>query len=122
MRIAAHLDGVERAAHALHDALDEEIAMALERCGRIVAAAAKTEHSFTNRTGDLEASIESLNAVGTFSRDTLSVSVVARMPYGSYLEEGDWPFLASALAEHSSEMTGELEIGIERAIARAGWR
>jgi hypothetical protein len=83
------VDEIERRGHALFDALDDEMAHAIERAGEIIAEEARQNHAFTNRTGDLEASIRSIPPVGRFLDGTLRGGVVADMPYASYVEGSD---------------------------------
>jgi hypothetical protein len=125
------VDEIERRGHALFDALDDEMAHAIERAGEIIAEEARQNHAFTNRTGDLEASIRSIPPVGRFLDGTLRGGVVADMPYASYVEGSEIgaeasasarPFLQPALEQKQSELDDEVQAAANRAAERAGFR
>jgi hypothetical protein len=139
MFVAASIEGVVEATRALTNALDDEIADALERIATRIALAARTEHSFTNRTGKLEASISIGTPVGSWVRGSLRINIFARTPYASYVEDvtggsvfypgpggelieaGKWSYLARAWGEHADETMPTVDLAINNAISRAGW-
>lgn len=58
------------------------------------AQEAKTKHRFTNRSGDLERSIE--GTVLGWDGDTCKGTIVAKSKYASFVEEGRGPVVAKA--------------------------
>lgn len=144
MRVVTSIQGAQEAAAELTEALDLWIRDALVGVATRVALAARVEHSFTNRTGDLEASFDVNEPRGTFSKETLSIAIVARTKYASYLEgddpsqatggmrwypgpdgelmeAGKWSYLARAWSEHAAETQPLLDAAINDAIKVAGW-
>ena len=135
------LTAVEVALDDMSDALDRQIADALTDIDNLIAADAAANHTFTNRTGDLEASIQSRPQRGTWINGTLSGGVDAGESYGSYLEEGTgdgyhaftsqidndsvdygpWAFLTPAMLRQDNVIDGRLETALIQATNDAGW-
>lgn len=73
------------------DAAERELAatlpFALMDGAMVVADEAVASHTYTNRTGRLQASTRADSVRGSW-RSGYTVSVVGAMPYGSFLEEG----------------------------------
>ena len=98
---------------------EREIAEELERVAeghaRRVAAEAQASHPYTDRTGDLTASIEALPAQGDALDGTLSASVVAGMDYAGYVEAAGFAFLEPAAERTESALVADAEAALARA-------
>ena len=80
MDLIAAIDAMERA-------VDGTIPFAAMEVGMLIATQAQTGHSYTNRTGRLEASTRADSVRGSW-RNGYTLTVVGATTYGSYLEEG----------------------------------
>lgn len=107
--LSPFLDDVERAGL---DALED----AVTRAGEVVAFAARADHPYTDRTGDLTGSIEGLPAVRT--ANGAQGGVVAGMDYASYVEGRGYAFLEPALMSQQGRIDHELADALSRAAAR----
>lgn len=67
--------------------LSSSLPFALMDGAMVVADEAVSSHTYTNRTGRLQASTRADSVRGSW-RSGYTVSVVGAMPYGSFLEEG----------------------------------
>jgi len=106
--VAQALTGWER---EVGEALGE---VAEEHAAR-VAAEARASHPYTDRTGNLTASIEALPAQGSVRGGDLTASVVAGEDYASYVDRGRFAFLVPA----AERVERELADAAERALAEA---
>lgn len=70
------------------------------------AAAARDGHTFVNRSGDLERSIQNV-VVGWVNDNLYVANIVARTPYASYVEEGTPPHLIPGNPTLSFDWKGE---------------
>jgi hypothetical protein len=115
MRIDLAFSGVDAWLDALGDALDEEMATAMERSCDAIAANARRGHTFQNRTGNLERSISTMGVTGRFMAGSLAGVVWAPETYGQYVEVR-LPFLAPA----ADRMAPALDREAADAALRAG--
>ena len=122
----AHLVGAEawraRADRAVMRALDEVVAA----IARDAAERARASHPYTDRTGNLTASIGPRE---NFTRgDVVEGGVEAQMPYASYIEEGTenedgstriaaLPYLGPALTLAAESADAQLMDALDRAFA-----
>lgn len=119
----ARIVGADGWLRDLDAALTVELAEGMERAGELVAAAARAEHDYQNRTGTLEErTMVGGPAVTTAGR--VSVTVVGDTRYGKCIEEGTSRirprrFLASAAERCESAIVGELSEAMARAAERA---
>lgn len=99
------LEAIDEMERSFNDALT----FALMDGAMLVAEQAKTGHSFTNRTGRLEAAIRPDSVRGSW-RNGYKVTVVGARPYGSYLEEG---------REHTAyDLHDGVEMGSEQVVTQ----
>lgn len=111
--------GVEEWVRALQGALVEELAEGMERAGEMVAAEARQNHDYENRTGTLEERTMVGGPVVT-TTNHVTVTVVGDTPYGKWIEEGTdhirpRRFLASAYDRRVSGVVAELDVALHRA-------
>jgi hypothetical protein len=85
------VDGVVAALKVAGENLGQYVPMALELGGDLVAAEAKRNHGYTDRTGLLTNSIARDQVQGSFDGQNLSVTVSAGAPYAAYVELGTRP-------------------------------
>ena len=88
--------------------LSESLPFALMDGAMVVADEAVSSHTYTNRTGRLQASTRADSVRGSW-RSGYTVSVVGAMPYGSFLEEGTsriqgYAFLLPAYARREAQV------------------
>ena len=124
MEIDAEFRGLDEAFDALTRALEPGVREGLERIAEAVAVAAATEHPYTDRTGNLTASIEATPATGTLADGTLTATVVAGEEYASYVDERpEYAFLKPARRriEQAGEAARALDAALDRAAHDAGW-
>ena len=79
------------------------VIIATEMTQTQIVAEAKTNHPYTDRTGDLTRSIDKGRVIET--RNSISAEVVATMHYASYVEEGTsrsapYPYLLPAIEKN----------------------
>lgn len=72
---------------AMERAVDETIPFAAMDAGMLIATQAQTGHTYTNRTGLLEASTRADSVRGSW-RSGYTLTVLGATRYGSFLEEG----------------------------------
>lgn len=99
------------ALNATERALDGELLPAMLDIAQGVADDAKTGHPWRNRTGRLEGSIRQEGASGSL-RTGYRVSVTARTPYASFLEEG---WVSRRQLWHRDTSGNEIHMGTETA-------
>lgn len=80
------LKGLDAEVRRILAACDKAAPKALARATELVTDEARAHHTFENRTGNLEASIESVPPTGVFSHGTLQGAAAAGMPYAEYVE------------------------------------
>lgn len=100
--------------------VDLEVSRAVGELAVKTAAAARREHDFRNRTGNLEGSIESTPPIGSFSSDSLQSSVAAGADYASFVER-KIPYLGPAWDSIEPYASESLEAALARASREAGW-
>lgn len=128
------LEGVEAMCLQALAQLDVELAHAAQRIADDVAAEARRDHPYTDRTGRLTQSTQAMPPRGEFSNNNLRAVVVAGAPYASYLEgrtelgeaeDGTWDrayaFLMPAWARSEGKALETVEAAMATALARAGW-
>lgn len=115
----ARLTGFSEALDGLADALREGTADGTNAAARAVADDAKANHSFENRTGDLEASIDVIEDPGSAHPDAPVAYVVATEDYASYVEERK-PYLEPAAERSEGAMRAALEGALEAALSKRG--
>ena len=86
----------------------------LDEAARITAAAARARHPYQNRTGDLEASTQAVEAEGDVWSDHAQSAVAATMPYAGFVNERR-PFLEPAWDAVSGTATHAFEVALARA-------
>lgn len=104
--LRARLAGLDAALDGIARGVERAAKRTVERHGERVAGAAKTEHPYTDRAGDLTASIEGLPATGAALDGAMIGGTAAGAGHASYVEEGTprakaYPFIepAAVLAE-----------------------
>lgn len=121
----ARLDGIEEALQELEDEVMEALPGIVTQWAQGAAQHARAEHPYTDRTGDLTASIEALPA--RTMGDRVEGGVVAGMDYASFVDEGTsrarpYPYMEPA-AQASEPYAEEIaERGLRTATTAAGWR
>lgn len=102
----------------------EELAAGMERAGEMVAAEARANHDYTNRTGTLQERTMVGGPVLT-TANHVSVKVVADTRYASYIEDGTKNadeserirprrFLAKAAERRTSGIAAEMQVAMHR--------
>lgn len=96
----------------------EELAVGMERAGEMVAAEARANHDYTNRTGTLEERTMVGGPVVT-TPQRIIVTVVADTRYASFIEDGTTRirprrFLAHAAERRSSGIAAEMQVAMHR--------
>lgn len=117
------LVGVDAWASELKGALAEELAEGMTRGGEMVAAEARANHDYENRSGDLEERTM-VGGPATTTANRVSIPVVGDTPYGKWIEEGTSRirprrFLANALTRRLSGVVAEVNVALHRAGERA---
>lgn len=121
----ATVDGIEEALQKLEDETLEALPGVIDGWSAGVAASARADHPYTDRTGSLTGSIEALPARDVGGR--VEGGVVAGMSYASYVENGTersrpYPYLAPAARDTEPYAEEIAERGMRAAITAAGWR
>lgn len=121
----ATLDGIEEALQELEDETLSALPGIVETWAQGAAQHARAEHPYTDRTGNLTASIEALPArtVG----DRVEGGVVAGAIYASYVDEGTdrsrpYPFMEPAAQATEPYVDEIAERGLRAATTAAGWK
>ncbi len=122
----ARFTGAAEAAGRLLDALDASMTDAARRGAELVAASARAEHPYQNRTGDIERKTELAGPDGTFTAGTLVVFVEADTEYASFVDEGTarsrpFPFLLPAYEREEPSIVDLFNDAMREAAQRAGW-
>ncbi len=123
---SATLNGLEEALQELEDETLSGLPAIVETWAQGAAQHARAEHPYTDRTGNLTASIEALPARTVGGR--VEGGVVAGMDYASYVDEGTsrarpYPYLQPAAQATESYAEEIAERGLRAAVTRAdGWR
>lgn len=112
--------GLDDAVADLTAALDQELQQVMLRVAQAVAEEAATNHSYENRSGDLQAATQAGGTRGNASDGEIVVNVVGDTPYGEYVE-GKMPFLAPAFEAADDRISAELEAALQRAVERGRW-
>lgn len=121
--------GVDAWLSDLEGALTEELAAGMERAGEMVAAEARANHDYENRTGLLEERTMVGGPVTT-TANHVTVPIVADTRYASYIEDGTKNadeserirprrFLAKAAERRVSGIDAEMAVALHRAGERA---
>lgn len=121
----ARLDGIEEALQELEDEVMEALPGIVTQWAQGAAQHARAEHPYTDRTGDLTASIEALPA--RTMGDRVEGGVVAGMDYASFVDEGTsrarpYPYMEPAAAATQDYAEEVAERGLRTATTAAGWR
>lgn len=118
-----------RSVRSLGGHLDDELERCVDRAATAIAASAKAQHPYTDRTGRLTRSTRAHRAHGRFTRGNLQAEVVAgaRDPYsgtayGSFVEALGFAFLEPAWERVEQGVGYELEDALEAAVTKAGLR
>ncbi len=119
------LVGVDVWVADLTAALTTELAAGVERAGEMVAAEARANHDYENRSGTLQERTM-VGGVPLTTANHVSIKVVADTRYASYIEDGTKNkdeserirprrFLAKAAERRESGMAAELSVALHRA-------
>lgn len=113
----ASIDGLDEAINELETGVLTAYRDSLSAGAEIIAGIARRDHPYTDRTGDLTASIESIAppAAG------FSAAVVAGEDYASFLEERGFAFLEPAARTADPYMENDLDNRLRTAIGHAAW-
>lgn len=114
----AGLTGVAQALTGWEREIGEALEEVVEDHAARVAAEARADHPYTDRTGNLTASIEALPAQGSVRGGDLRATVVAGEEYASYVDSGRFRYLLPA----AERVEGELADAADRALAAATTR
>lgn len=104
----------------IKSALDIEVRDGMLRAAQIVAEEAASQHSYQNRTGDLQGATQAGAVSGNATDGEVSVDVVGDTEYGEHVE-AKLPFLEPAADRSDARVDDELDAALERAAQRAGW-
>lgn len=123
MTVTVDLLGLDAFVAELSAALDDELPTAMDNTAEAVAATARAEHPYTDRTGDLTASIQALPAQGSAMGGTLHGLVMAGTEYASFVEKGTsrsapYPYLEPAAAAMDPRLGQEGQLALQRVVAR----
>lgn len=110
------LSGGEAALDALDAAVGDAIVDAVARGAEVIAHAARADHPYQDRTGDLSASIEALPAVPT--ADGAVGGVLAGEDYASFVEAKGFAFLEPAARRSEARLEFELDRALLDAVRR----
>ena len=121
--------GVDAWLSDLEGALTEELAAGMERAAEMVAAEARANHDYENRTGRLQ-DRTMVGGVPLTTANHISIKVVADTRYASYIEDGTKnadeserirprKFLAKAAERRASGIDAEMAVALHRAGERA---
>jgi len=121
----ATLDGIEEALQALEDECAEALPGVVEQWAQGAARHARAEHPYTDRTGNLTASIEALPA--RYVGEHVEGGVVAGMDYASYVDEGTtraraYPYMEPARVATEPYVEEIAERALRTATTAAGWK
>lgn len=119
------LVGVDAWVADLTAALTTELAEGMERSGELVAAEARANHDYENRTGTLQERTM-VGGVPLTTANHVSIKVVADTRYASYIEDGTKNkddserirprrFLAKAAERRASGIAAEMNVALYRA-------
>lgn len=122
---SASFSGIEEALQKLEDETMEALPGVVETWGQVIAERARDVHPYTDRTGDLTASIEAAPARHVGER--VEGGVVAGTSYASYVEEGTdrarpYPYLEPAARDTEPYVEQLADQELRRAATAAGWR
>jgi hypothetical protein len=110
-----------KSARELRTNLNAELNAAARRGAEIVAASAKADHLYTDRTERLTRSIRAYAPKGVFTQGTLRTEVVARMRYATFVDgKARFQFLMPAFLRNEGRVEHELHDAVQTAVARAG--
>lgn len=117
------LAGVREWVRGFRDTLEAAVAEGLTLAAGYLAEDARANHRFTNRTGELEASIAGTEARGSFWRGTMHADVRADAPYAGFVEErvtqnGRWAYLAPAWERGAATAAAFVSSALDAAVAR----
>lgn len=114
IRFEFDLASVEAEVRDLTAQLDRAAAEGMTAVGEAVASAARDQHPYQNRTGDLEASTRAEAPFGELSRGTLSVDVVADTDYAQYVDgRPGFEFLQPAFDRTSAEQDAAMQRALD---------
>lgn len=113
--MASGLTGVSGALSAWEREIASALEEVVEEQASRIATEARASHPYTDRTGNLTASIEALPAQGSARGGDLRAAVVAGEEYASYVDQGRFAFLLPA----AERVEGDLVDAAERALAEA---
>lgn len=124
MKIEARFTGFDEALGALTRGLDRGLEVGFERAAEVVAANARGDHPFTNRTGDLERSIHAEpDPHVALARGAVDAAVVADEDYASYVDEREgFAFLEPAAERRANDAARAVDAALDDAAAAAGWK
>lgn len=122
---SATLSGIEEALQELEDETLAGLPGVVEQWAQGVAQYARAEHPYTDRTGNLTASIEALPA--RYVGEHVEGGVVAGMDYASYVNEGTsraraYPYMDPAARATEPYVEEIAERGLRTATTAAGWK
>lgn len=123
MSLAFEFDetAIQRAVLRLGTELDDELEVAARDIADRVAWAARADHPYQNRTGNLQGSTVGDAPLGRFLDDTLTANVIASMEYGSYVEDLGYEFLLPAFERTEHQLDEIIESRLRYAAQRADW-
>lgn len=114
------IEDVTRALLAAKGTVGDVIALGVREAIYEGAQEAKATHRYTDRTGNLTASIRAVP--GVYARTGSDGDIVATMPYASYVENGTYrsrpyPFMAQAYQRAERVLLRAIAAGLPRAQA-----
>jgi hypothetical protein len=119
--ISFDVPSLERDIDRLRNTLDESMREGLAQVGEMVAASARAEHPYQNRTGDLEASTQAVPPIGAFLASTLTGGVVATEEYADFVNDRPgYEFLEPAFERSMTGADIIVQSALDDAVARAG--
>lgn len=98
-------------------AFDQAMERAIRDHVDAVAARARAEHNYQNRTGDLEASTQVTHVSGRASDDTLEAGVEASMHYASNAAYWKGDFMQAAVDAEDGALEAKIEAELASAFA-----
>jgi len=140
--IRAWFERADEAVALLETTLERQVRDVLLAIAQTVAAKARANHPWQNRTGELERHTVAAQNVREYANGNLVAEVQGAMPYGSYLEnsesvdeisggggtfdagtttQGKWAWLEPAWRSTEAQNISALDEAVQRACTNAGW-
>lgn len=119
------LQGLDEAIASLEAQLAPSLEDGMRQAVEVVAASARTNHPYQNRTGRLERRTRAGRVRGTIARG-IRGEVVGGTEYGGFVEYGTsraraYPYLAPAYAREEPQVVTIFSSALASAVTLSGW-